>query len=75
VNGLRKAYGQKVVLDRIDLSIGEGEVLALLGPNGAGKSEEKSIPDATIAKLVATWSGELSPAWDRLTEIANERKA
>jgi ABC-2 type transport system ATP-binding protein len=37
VNGLRKAYGKKVVLDGVDLSIGEGEVFALLGPNGAGK--------------------------------------
>ncbi len=36
VNGLRKAYGEKVVQDGIDLSIGEGEVFALLEPNGAG---------------------------------------
>jgi ABC-2 type transport system ATP-binding protein len=38
VKGLRKAYGDKVVLDGVDLSIGEGEVFALLGPNGAGKT-------------------------------------
>ncbi len=37
-NGLRKAYGEKVVLDGVVLSIGEGEVFALLGPNGAGKT-------------------------------------
>jgi len=36
--GLRKAYGEKVVLGGVDLSIGEGEVFALLGPNGAGKT-------------------------------------
>jgi ABC-type transporter Mla maintaining outer membrane lipid asymmetry ATPase subunit MlaF len=28
-HGLRKAYGEKVVLDGVDLSIGEGEVFAL----------------------------------------------
>src|SRR5260221_13247196 len=38
VSGLRKTYGKKVVLDGVDLSIGEGEVFALLGPNGAGKT-------------------------------------
>ena len=46
VNGLRKAYGTKVVLDGVDLSIAEGEVFALLGPNGAGKT--------TIVRILST---------------------
>jgi ABC-2 type transport system ATP-binding protein len=36
--GLRKAYGDKTVLDGIDLDIAAGTVFALLGPNGAGKT-------------------------------------
>ena len=36
--GLRKSYGDKVVLDGIDLDVPEGTVFALLGPNGAGKT-------------------------------------
>ena len=36
--GLRKSFGAKTVLDGIDLTVGEGTVLALLGPNGAGKT-------------------------------------
>jgi ABC-2 type transport system ATP-binding protein len=36
--GLRKAFGDKVVLDGIDLRVDEGSVFALLGPNGAGKT-------------------------------------
>jgi ABC-2 type transport system ATP-binding protein len=31
-------YGSRVALDRLDLDVPRGEVLALLGPNGAGKS-------------------------------------
>ena len=36
--GLRKSFGDHVVLDGIDLSVDEGSVFALLGPNGAGKT-------------------------------------
>jgi ABC-2 type transport system ATP-binding protein len=38
VRGLRKSYGNKVVLDGVDLSVASGTVTALLGPNGAGKT-------------------------------------
>jgi ABC-2 type transport system ATP-binding protein len=46
--GLRKAYGGTVVLDGVDLSIGEGEILALLGPNGAGKTTTVRILSTLI---------------------------
>ncbi|MEV5967332.1 ATP-binding cassette domain-containing protein [Kribbella sp. NPDC051952] len=38
VSGLRKAYGDKVVLDGIDLEVPAGTIFSLLGPNGAGKT-------------------------------------
>jgi ABC-2 type transport system ATP-binding protein len=47
-NGLRKAYKEKVVLDGVDLWIGEGEVVALLGPNGAGKTTAVQILSTLI---------------------------
>ena len=31
-------YGLRIALDRLDLTVPQGEVVALLGPNGAGKS-------------------------------------
>ena len=40
---LRKSYGEKIVLDGIDLSVAEGTVFALLGPNGAGKTTTVQI--------------------------------
>src|SRR6266540_3881592 len=36
--GLRKSFGDTVVLDGIDLTVPEGTIYALLGPNGAGKT-------------------------------------
>jgi ABC-2 type transport system ATP-binding protein len=43
VTGLRKSYGDQVVLDGIDLNIPEGSVFCLLGPNGAGKTTAVKI--------------------------------
>ncbi|MFE9931386.1 ATP-binding cassette domain-containing protein [Streptomyces sp. NPDC005533] len=54
-NGLRKAYGDKVVLDGVDLTVPEGTVFSLLGPNGAGKTTAVKI----LSTLVGADAGEL----------------
>ncbi|MDQ8702625.1 ATP-binding cassette domain-containing protein [Streptomyces sp. LHD-70] len=46
---LRKSYGDKLVLDGIDLHIPAGSVFALLGPNGAGKTTAVQILSTLIA--------------------------
>ncbi|RNL86212.1 ATP-binding cassette domain-containing protein [Halostreptopolyspora alba] len=38
LSGLRKTFGDKTVLDGIDLDVPAGTVFSLLGPNGAGKT-------------------------------------
>ena len=36
--GLVKTYGRRRVVDGVDFSVDEGEIVGLLGPNGAGKT-------------------------------------
>ncbi|MGN9893870.1 ATP-binding cassette domain-containing protein [Micromonospora sp. L31] len=43
VSGLRKAFGDKIVLDGIDLDVRAGTVFSLLGPNGAGKTTTVNV--------------------------------
>ncbi|MFW0788100.1 ATP-binding cassette domain-containing protein [Gordonia sp. CPCC 205333] len=38
IERLRKSFGDKTVLDGIDITVDAGTVFALLGPNGAGKT-------------------------------------
>ena len=47
--GVRKSFGDQVVLDGIDLNIVEGTVFALLGPNGSGKTTTVRILSTLLA--------------------------
>jgi ABC-2 type transport system ATP-binding protein len=58
VSGLRKSYGDKIVLDGIDLRVAEGTVVALLGPNGAGKTTMVQI----MSTLISADSGSVEVA-------------
>lgn len=48
LDGISKRYGDKVLLQNLDLSIPAGSIVGVIGPNGAGKS--------TLIKII---SGEL----------------
>jgi ABC-2 type transport system ATP-binding protein len=58
VVGLRKSYGDQVVLDGIDLAVPEGTIFSLLGPNGAGKTTVVQI----LSTLINADGGELRVA-------------
>jgi ABC-2 type transport system ATP-binding protein len=56
--GLRKSYGDKLVLAGIDLTVPEGTTFALLGPNGAGKTTAVHI----LSTLIGADAGEIRVA-------------
>ncbi|QLQ37730.1 ATP-binding cassette domain-containing protein [Micromonospora robiginosa] len=58
VTGLRKSFGDHVVLDGIDLRIPEGTVFSLLGANGAGKTTTVKI----LSTLLSADAGEVRVA-------------
>jgi len=67
-SGLRKAYGDKIVLDGIDLDVPAGTVFSLLGPNGAGKTTTVNV----LTTLVKADSGTVRIAGH---DVATETRA
>jgi len=71
VTGLRKSYGEHMVLDGIDLTVQQGTVFALLGPNGAGKTTTVQI----LSTLIHADAGQAALAgYDLNTEPARIRE-
>ncbi|WP_020670923.1 daunorubicin resistance protein DrrA family ABC transporter ATP-binding protein [Amycolatopsis nigrescens] len=68
VSGLRKTFGDKVVLDGIDLDVRAGTVFSLLGPNGAGKTTTVNV----LTTLMKADGGTVRVAGH---DIATEAKA
>ncbi|MEU7909020.1 ATP-binding cassette domain-containing protein [Actinoplanes sp. NPDC049118] len=56
--GLRKSFGDQVVLDGLDLSVQRGTVFSLLGANGAGKTTAVKI----LSTLLSADAGDVRVA-------------
>jgi ABC-2 type transport system ATP-binding protein len=70
--GLRKSFGDKVVLDGIDLHVAAGSIFSLLGPNGAGKTTAVQI----LSTLIGADGGQVRVAGhDLATDPASVRAA
>ncbi|MFF4032038.1 ATP-binding cassette domain-containing protein [Streptomyces sviceus] len=70
-NGLRKSYGDKTVLDGIDLQVPAGTIFALLGPNGAGKTTAVKI----LSTLITADGGQARVGGHDLTAEAQAVRA
>jgi ABC-2 type transport system ATP-binding protein len=71
VAGLRKSFGDQVVLDGIDLHVPEGTIFSLLGPNGAGKTTMVNI----LSTLIRADAGDLRVAGHDLAREPDEVRA
>jgi ABC-2 type transport system ATP-binding protein len=81
-SGLRKAFGDKTVLDGIDLDVRAGTVFSLLGPNGAGKTTTVNVlttlmkADAGTVRVaghdVAAGSGEAGAVYREMAGAGTE---
>ena len=72
VSQLRKAFGDKTVLDGIDLEVPTGTIFSLLGPNGAGKTTTVNV----LTTLIKADGGSVRVAgYDATTEAKAVRSA
>ncbi|WP_425983780.1 ABC transporter ATP-binding protein [Brevundimonas sp. TWP1-2-1b1] len=63
--------GMAVVLDGVDLSVAQGEVVALCGPNGAGKS---SVIRAAVG-LLDTTGGQVRLGGTQIADLSHHQRA
>jgi ABC-2 type transport system ATP-binding protein len=56
--GVRKSFGETLVLDDVDVTVADGTIFALLGPNGAGKTTLVRI----LTTLIPADAGEVRVA-------------
>ncbi|MFC0436325.1 ATP-binding cassette domain-containing protein [Kutzneria buriramensis] len=71
VSGLRKAFGEHVVLDGLDLAVPQGTVYSLLGANGAGKTTTVRI----LSTLISADGGDLRVAGHDVVREADAVRA
>ena len=63
INGLSKRFGDKTVLDGVDLSVGEKTIFGFVGKNGAGKTTTMKA----ILGLIHIDGGEIEVLGERVT--------
>jgi ABC-2 type transport system ATP-binding protein len=68
---LNKSYGEKVVLNNINLDVYPGQIIGYIGPNGAGKSTTVKI----LTGIIQDYSGDVMVFGQQLRENILEVKS
>lgn len=71
VEGLRKCYGKRPVVENVALRVRSGEIVGLLGPNGAGKTTTFYM----VAGLVPPDAGRVELGGKNVTRAAIHKRA
>jgi spermidine/putrescine ABC transporter ATP-binding subunit len=70
IRGLTKVYGEKVVLDKLNLSAQDGEFISLLGPSGCGKTTALRL----IAGFLQPDGGSIAVSGREITNLPAHRR-
>jgi len=70
VVGVTVTFGERIVLDRVHLTVDSSEVVALLGPSGSGKSTLLRV----VAGLVSVDHGSVAIDGDDVTSLPTYRR-
>ena len=71
VRGLRKAYGSRVVVDRLHLDVHAGEIVGLVGLNGAAKTTTVECIQGFSPRSASTGLAGGRPAANHAKEYGN----
>ncbi len=71
IQGLRKQYGDKTVLNNINLEVAPGQIIGYIGPNGAGKSTTVKI----LTGIIQDYDGQVTVLGKNLRDSVMEVKS
>ena len=58
IENFTKSYGERLAVDNISFTIGQGEIVGFLGPNGAGKTTTmRAITGYLMPEEGDVWGG------------------